>query len=236
MNIEEMIRKGPELFLPNLSIDIAVIGFQDNELKILLLEFDNKWMLPGGYIFQDESIDDASKRILFERTGLRHYFMKIFQVFGSTYRSFPEEIREILGKIGIPWSDNHWMGDRFVSTAFYALVDISQANPDGGIFSQNTRWCNLKELPDMWFDHREIATEAFQKLKEDVTVNHHAYNMLPEKFTMPQLHRLQEQILDKKLDRSRFQKKMLSLDLFERLPEPKEGVPHRRPFLYRFRK
>ena len=67
-----------------------------------------------------------------------------------------------------PWSENHWMGDRFVSTAFYALVDINQVYPDGGIFSQNTKWCNLKDLPDMWFDHREIAIEAFEKLKDDV--------------------------------------------------------------------
>lgn len=236
MDIKEIIRKGSELFLPNLSIEIAVIGFQDNELKILLLEFDNKWMLPGGYIYQDESVDDASKRILFERTGLHHYFMKIFQVFGSASRSFPEEIRLILEKIDVHWSDGRWMGDRFISTAFYALVDINQVNPNGGMFSQTTKWCHLKDLPDMWFDHKEIGIEALKKLKEDVATSHHSYNMLPEKFTMPELHQLQEQILEKKLDRSRFQKKMLSLDLFERLPEPKEGVPHRRPFLYKLKK
>lgn len=230
-----MVGKGTELFLPNLSIDIAVIGFQEGELKILLLEFDGKWMLPGGYVFKDESVDDASKRILTERTGLHHYFMKIFQVFGSAKRSFPNEIRYILEKLELPWEPNHWMGRRFVSTAFYALVDIARVTPNGGILGQKTHWCNLKDLPDMWFDHREIATEALKKLKQDVLTDHHSYNMLPEEFTMPQLHKLQEHILDKKLDRSRFQKKMLSLGIFERLGKPKEGVPHRKPFLYRFK-
>ena len=227
-----MLNEGKDLFLPNLSIDIAVIGFQDGALKVLLLELDNKWMLPGGYIFKDESVEDASKRILTERTGLDHFFMKIFQVFGNADRSFPDEIRHILEKLELPWNPEHWMGQRYVSTAFYALVDIDRVNPDGGIFSQKTQWWNLKELPEMWFDHRHIASEAFAKLQQDVLIDHHAYNMLPENFTMPQLHRLQELILEKKIDRSRFQKKMLSLGIFERLPEPKMGVPHRRPFLY----
>lgn len=228
-----MLDEGANLFLPNLSIDIAVIGFEAGTLKVLLLELDSKWMLPGGYIFKNESIDDASRRILTERTGLQHYFMKIFQVFGNADRSFPDEMRHILKKLDIPWHPNYWMCQRYVSTAFYALVDIERVTPDGGILSQKTAWWNLRDLPVMWFDHQHIATGALRKLKEDILIDHHSYNMLPENFTMPQLHQLQELILEKKIDRSRFQKKMLSLGIFERLPEPKQGVPHRRPFLYK---
>jgi len=235
MDLIELANKGAELFLPNLSIDIAVIGFRDNELKILLLEFDGRWMLPGGYILLDESIDVAANRVLRERTGLSRYYLKIFQVFGDADRSFADELRYIFAKANLPWSEGHWMAQRYVSTAYYALVDINLAKPTHGIFAQKFAWHSLKDLPEMWFDHKKIAKEALLKLKIDISVNQQSCNLLPERFTMPELHSLHEQILDKKLDRSRFQKKMLSLGVFERLSELKEGVPHKRPFLYRFK-
>nr|WP_299338011.1 NUDIX domain-containing protein [Allomuricauda sp.] len=233
--MQEFLDKGEELFLPNLSLDIAIMGFQDGELKVLLLEFEGGWSLPGGYVGRDESTDSAAVRVLEERTGLKQSFLKLFQVFGKKDRSFSNEFKKIAAKAGLSWHEELWINKRFVSLAYYALVDIDKTNPTGGEWQQAFGWHNVKDLPKMWMDHGEIASAAMEQLRRDITLEHISFNLLPEEFTMPELHQLHETILDKKLERSRFQKKMLSLGIFERLPKPKEDAPRRKPYLYKIK-
>ncbi|WP_165395285.1 NUDIX hydrolase [Flagellimonas allohymeniacidonis] len=231
--MDEFLERGEELFLPNLSLDIAIMGFQEGELKILLLEFEGKWTLPGGYVGREESTDYAAVRVLEERTGLKRSYLKLFQVFGNKDRSFTNEFEKIATKAGLPWHKDLWINQRFVSLAYYALVDIEKTNPTGGEWQQAFGWHNLKQLPPMWMDHGDIAEAAMKQLQRDITLEQISFNLLPEEFTMPELHQLHETILDKKLERSRFQKKMLSLGIFERLPKPKADAPRRKPYLYR---
>ncbi|MEL6303589.1 MAG: NUDIX domain-containing protein [Bacteroidota bacterium] len=235
MDMLDIVEKGEQLFLPNISVDIAILGFQEDKLKILLLDFEGKWTLPGGYVGKEESTDDAAVRVLEERTGVKQSFLKLFSVFGGANRNFKEEFREVAQKLDMPWSEDLWINGRFVSMVYYALVDIDKTQPTGGEWQQSFGWHDIKELPEMWLDHEAMAQAAMRQLQRDITLEHISFNLLPEEFTMPELHRLHETILNKKLERSRFQKKMLSLGIFERLPQPKQDAPRRKPFLYRIK-
>ena len=88
MDFQEFIEQGEKLFLPNLSVDMVIIGFHEGELKCLLLKIGDKWLLPGGYVFRTESVENATVRILRERTGLKDPHFKFLSVFGGEDRKF----------------------------------------------------------------------------------------------------------------------------------------------------
>ena len=231
-----MLEEGGELFLPHLSVDIVLFGYQEASLKVLLIEIaDNKWMLPGGYIFKQENIDDAAKRTLYERAGLEKVYLKQFHTFGKPDRSFAKEIEQLFKSYGLPWTKELWINQRFVSTGYYALAHIPEVHPSPGIFASKTDWFPMEALPSLLLDHKEIIEKARQEFLEDLKASPVAFHLLPEKFTMPELHRVYETVYCKKMDRSRFQKKMFEYDLFQRLEERREGVPHKRPFLYSYK-
>ena len=234
--ILDMLHRGGELFLPGLSVDNVIFGYQDNTLQVLLLEVsDGKWMLPGGFIFKNESIDDAAARVLQERTGLSGVYLKQFYTFGDPKRSITKEIERLFEQMNFPWSQDLWINQRFASVGYYSLVHMAEAHPTAGMFSKQFGWFNIDVLPRLLLDHSEIIKTALTQFQSDLQVYPHAFHLLPVKFTMPELHKLFETIYSKKMDRSRFQKKMLGYEVFERLEERREGVPHKRPFLYRHR-
>lgn len=235
MELKELLEQGDQYFLPNLSIDHVIIGYQDNELKCLLLKLGEKWLLPGGYIRIEESVDQAAARILMERTHLDRPHLKFLSVFGRPERRFTNEFKEYFVKNGLPWKDDYWINNRFVTLAFYSLVDIHKIQPEPGEFVDAVQWFPMSELPELWLDHKAIVIAARDKLKEDIKNEQITYNLLPGDFTMPQLHQLHQTILEEKLDRSRFQKKMLASGIFERLPQLKKESPGRNPYQYRLK-
>ncbi len=231
--LKRMIEEGQHLFLPNLSVDIVLFGYQEGSLRVLLIEIaENKWMLPGGYIFKQENIDEAAKRTLHERAGLEKVYLKQFHTFGKPDRSFATEIEQLFRSYGLPWTEDLWINQRFVSTGYYALAHIPDVHPTPGIFAKQTDWFPMEALPLLLLDHSEIIEKARLEFLEDLKASPVAYHLLPEKFTMPELHRVYETVFRKKMDRSRFQKKMFEYDHFRRLEERREGVAHRRPYLY----
>lgn len=232
MDINEFLEKGMEYFLPNLSIDQVIIGYKDGGLRCLLLKIGDKWLLPGGYIGVKESVDVAAKRILKTRTGLEDPHLKFLSIFGDRGRQFSGEWKEFLEKSGLTWKDDYWFNARFVTLAYYSLVDIDQIRPAIGGFDESFAWFNFDDLPNMWMDHSSIVLEARNRLKEDIKQEQVVYNLLPKQFTMPELHQLYQTILEEKLDRSRFQKKILSTGIFKRLPKRKKETPGRNPYEY----
>lgn len=220
-------------YLPNLSIDIVVIGYEENTLKCLLLKIGKRWVLPGGYIQRDESVDIAAMRILKERTALEKPHLNFLSVFGAKDRSFGEQFREFASDRGIPWRDDYWVNSRFVTLSHYSLVNIQETFPRPGTYDEEVAWFGFDELPDMWLDHGKIVMEARERMKRDIRSGQISHHLLPDNFTMPELHQLHQRILEEELDRSRFQKKMLASGRFERLPKLQKGTPGRNPFLYR---
>ncbi|NKI31807.1 NUDIX hydrolase [Croceivirga thetidis] len=233
MGIEKVLEYQGRDFLPNLSIDLVIIGYQEGALKCLLLNIADKWVLPGGHIKIEESVDTAVQRILKERTALEKPHFKFLSVFGDSNRNFLAEFKAFFEERGLPWQKDHWLAQRFVTLAYYSLVDIEQLSPKPGEFDEAVDWFSFDELPDMGLDHESIILKARNRLKEDIQREQLTYNLLQEEFTMPQLHRLHETILGEKLDRSRFQKKMLATNQFERLPKLKKETPGSNPYLYR---
>jgi 8-oxo-dGTP diphosphatase len=235
-SIKDFIMEGTEAYLPSLSLDCVIFGFHENQLKVLLLKMKNakEWCLPGGFILKNEDINEAVERVLKERTGLSEIFLQQFNVFGKPKRSDSNFHRNILRKDGIELQNDHWLFRRFVTIGYYALVEYSYVNPRPDSFSDYCTWRDIDDLPKLMMDHRQILDKALQTLRSHLNDHPIGYNLLPEKFTMPQLQRLYETILHKKLDRRNFQRKILSYGIMKRLKEVKTGGAHKAPYLYSF--
>jgi 8-oxo-dGTP diphosphatase len=233
MDVKEIIEQGNNCYLANLSIDMVIIGYGDNALKCLLLKIGEKWLLPGGFIESDESVDESAQIILKQRTGIENAYLKFLSVFGDKNRQFKNVMKEFFEKTGMEWREDYWFNNRFVSLAYYSLVNMDKTHPSVGHFDEAFAWFDFDELPKMWMDHKSIVNTARQRLKEDIPHEQMTYNLLPKKFTMPELHQLHQVILEEKIDRSRFQKKMLATGMFERLPKLEKSTPGRNPYQYR---
>jgi len=218
----------------NISVDCVIFTIKNHKLKVLLTKLfaGKEWVLPGGFIFKNEDTDSAAIRILKQRTGLDHIYLQQFKIFSDPER-FPVEaiIKELGYENQFELSD---LPKRVISIGYFALVNFELLSITGGEFGEDTTWAEVKNLPTIKFDHSEIILEAVKALRKELYLKPIAYNLLPEKFTMPDLQKLYEIILDKKLERSSFQKKILKWDIYERLDEKKTGVAHKQPYLYRF--
>lgn len=235
-DIKEIFRNLHEHYIPHVSIDCIIFGFHNNQLKVLIMNFKNieGYGLPGGYIRYNENMDDAARRILKERTGLDHLFLQQFYTFGNTDRLNSITQHDFLRMLGIEAEEHNRMLDRTLSIGYYALVEFSKVNPTPDIFSKDCSWWDVESLPSLWMDHNQIVEKALQTLRRQLHYQPIGFNLLPEKFTMPELQKLYETILGKALDRRNFQKKMLSFGILERLKERKHVGPHKSPYLYRF--
>ena len=222
-------------FLNHISLDCVVFGFHDNQLKVLLIRIRNttNWALPGGFVRKAESLETAANRVLIERTGLGNIFLKQFNVFGDPLRSKENPIVKELIISGVN-TGMDWFNQRFISVGYYALVDFSKAVPTPDNFSDLCTWKNLKGLGSLILDHNHILNSALETLRLQLNYQPLGYNLLPEKFTMPELQNLYETILGKELDRRNFQRKILSFNILNRLEERKTGGAHKAPFLYEF--
>ncbi|MTB52582.1 NUDIX domain-containing protein [Lewinella sp. W8] len=236
MQIKEVVAFGHRHFLPNLSIDLVIIGYGDDALQCLLLKVGDKWLLPGGYVKREESVEEATVNILRTRTGLEDTYLKFLAVFGGKDRQFSEVSREFMQKLGMEWSEDYWMNNRFVSLTYYSLVNKEKTHPKISFVDEAFAWFDFDDLPEMWMDHRDIVLTAREQLTRDAQREYSAHNLLPEVFTMPDLHRLHQAIVGSKVDRSRFQKTMLATGLFERLPRVQKTTPGRNPYQYRLKK
>jgi len=227
--------KGHEKYLRHISIDCVVFGFHENELRILLLKakYAGKWALPGGFILKEEHMDDAAHRILKERTGLDKIFLHQFYVFGDPARSTKKINQGFLKNIGINATES-WMFERFISIGYSALVDFTKVQAVADIFSDECDWFNIHSIPEMILDHENILKKALESLRLQLNFQPVGYNLLPLKFTMPELQKLYETILERKLDRRNFQRKIIDTGILKRLDETKKGVAHKAPFYYKF--
>ena len=222
-------------FLNSISLDCVVFGFHDNQLKVLLLQlkYTKQWALPGGFVHNTETLEQAATRVLQERTGVDNVFLKQFKVFSNPDRSNKNPALKDLSDSGAN-PDYEWFAQRFISVGFYALVDFSKVDPTPDFFSDACEWKSLDEIDTLMMDHYQILNNALETLRLQLNYQPIGYNLLPEKFTMPELQKLYETILGKKLDRRNFQRKILSYKILTKLEERKTGGAYKAPFLYEF--
>lgn len=235
-SIGGLLTAGEHNLLAALSVDCVIFGFHENQLKVLLVKHRhrNMWALPGGFIGKDEPTDAAAYRVLKERTGLNEIFLQQFHVFGEPDRSQKEFHIQDLKKDGMEVTDDLWILQRFVTIGYYALVEFSKVTPAEDNLAEKCVWWDVHSLPAFILDHRKIFDKALATLRMQLNFQPIGYNLLPEKFTMPELQKLYETILDKKLDRRNFQRKILAFNILKRLKETKQGVAHKAPYLYSF--
>ena len=238
--IRDEILNGHNHYLRNVSIDNVIFGYHKKELKVLLQRPHglSKWTVCGGYIKKTETIEEAADRIARERTGLRELYLKQFKAFGSPMRTKDTAISiKLTGKLaGVKIDKDNWMFDYFVSLGFYTLTEFDMVKPTGEYYTEECQWWDIVKLPSLIFDHRLIIEEALKSLRLHIYHYPIGYELLPEKFTLPEITSLYETILEKKLDDRNFSKKLLATGIITKLNERRYIGPHRSPFLYVFNK
>jgi 8-oxo-dGTP diphosphatase len=207
-----------EYFKIAVSVDCVIFGYEDKELKVLLIqsdleEFSGLYSLLGDLVRPDEDLDAASYRILKERTSLDDVFLQQVHTFGRLER--------------------HPSG-RVVTTAYYSLININSHNLK--IDHNDLNWHPVKKIRKLAFDHKEILDTCLRKLREQIMEYPIVHNLLPKKFSLRELQELYEAILGVSLDRRNFRKKMALKNWLQDLDEMEDNVTHRPGRLYRFRK
>lgn len=224
------------IFLPHIAFDSVIFGFSGEKLKILIMEYHNTGLfaLPGGFVRPDEDLNEAVRRGLKERTGLDNIYLEQFYTFGKTSRFQPEVMRTILEASGYALDDYPWMLDRFISVAYYALINYDKVIPQPDALSDSIEWYAIDELPPLMLDHGDIVAKALQTLQGNLERKLVGMNLLPSRFTMKELQQVYEAILGQKLRRTTFQRRMLSLGILKRHEKRYSGKAHKAPYLYSF--
>ncbi|MBN8575780.1 MAG: NUDIX hydrolase [Cyclobacteriaceae bacterium] len=216
--MENLIQPGS--IIEALSIDCVIFGFKDGKLDILLVKHgegisEGKWALPGGWITYGESVDDAAKRLLKSLTGISDIYLEQLKAFGDPHR-FPVK--------------------RVVTVAYYALVNEENYALIPGFTASDVQWFNIHDVPPLIYDHNQILDYGFKRLKHTVRHEPVGFNLLPEKFTLLQLQELYEAILETKMDKSNFRRKLGKMKLLINCKEKQKDVSHRAAALYKFDK
>ena len=205
---------------PAVTTDCVIFGFDGGELKVLLIERDIEpykeyWALPGGFINMDEDAETCARRKLREETGFENIYIEQLFTFSAVDR------------------DPRY---RVISIAYYALVKLSDYPAHAESDASRITWFPVSKVPTLAFDHAEILETAKQRLRGKIKYHPVGFELLPEKFTLPDLHRLYEIILETSLDRRNFRKKILGFGLLIDHNELEKGVPNRAAKVYSFDK
>ena len=232
----EILNQGLDIFIPNISVDCIILSFHSGSLKVLLCKFNvsEKWMLPGGFVAKDEDPDESALRVLKDRTGLKNVYLKQFYFFGKKNRISIEENMDLLKQFNIDKEKGRWFLERFISLAYYSLIKYDDAQLFVNEKYEEVRWFDINEIPPLYTDHKEIIDTAMSTIRKQIGFVPMGYELLPEKFTMPELRCIYESILGRDIDRRNFQRKILSIGYVRPLNEKRKAGAHKSPNLYTF--
>ncbi|MFW5832083.1 MAG: NUDIX hydrolase [Prolixibacteraceae bacterium] len=201
------------------AVDSIIFGFDEEgrELKLLILKrkFEpakGKWSLMGGFTNKNESLDDAARRIVLQLTGLDNVYMEQLYAFGEPERD---------------------PGGRIISVAYFSLIRIDEYDRQR-VKKYGACWVALSNLPELIFDHNEMTTKALRKLRIRARTQPIGFELLPDKFTIPQLQGLYEAIYQQPFDKRNFRRKILSMGFLEKLDEKEKESSKKGAFYYRF--
>ncbi len=199
------------------SVDCIIFGFYEGELNLLLLKRNfepalGEWSLMGGFVQENESVDDAAKRVLAELTGLDQVYMEQVSSFGAIDRD---------------------PGERVVSIAYYALININEYDREL-VQRHNAFWVNINELPPLIFDHQAMGEQARALMQQKASVAPIGFNLLPKLFTLSQLQSLYEAIYGEAIDKRNFRKRIAEMDYIEKTDLIDKTSSKRGAALYQF--
>ncbi|MCX6709706.1 MAG: NUDIX domain-containing protein [Candidatus Woesearchaeota archaeon] len=202
----------------SLTVDIILFTIQNSNLEVLLIKrlaepFRDFWAIPGGFIKPDEEISAAAERELCEETGVKNAYLAQLYTKGDIGRD-PR--------------------GRVITVVYYALLDSSKIRLCSSTDAKDATWFPIKKLPKLAFDHEKIISHAVERLRNRVEYTNIAFRLLPKKFTLSELQKVYEIILDRKLDKRNFRKNVKKLNILEEHNETKMTGIHRPAKLYSF--
>jgi 8-oxo-dGTP diphosphatase len=205
---------------PAVTADCVVFGLDEEDLKILLIQrgldpFKGQWALPGGFAVVGESMEGAARRELEEETGLKNVFLEQLYTFSDPERDPREHV---------------------ITVAYYALVNLSDHIVQASTDASNAAWFGIDDVPSLAFDHPMILEKAHERLRGKIRYQPIGFELLPAKFPLRMLQSVYEKILDRRVDKRNFRKKILGMGILEELDEIETDVSHRAARLYRFNK
>lgn len=201
------------------SVDCIVFGFENNQLKLLIgrRQMDpgrGEWSLYGGFVRDDESLDEAANRVLYSLTGLKEIYMKQVGAFGAVDRD---------------------PGERVISVAYCALINVNDY--DDKLRQQyELEWADLGQLPKLYSDHNQMVNKAISLLRRRIKTEPLSFNLLPDLFTLTQLQHVYEAILGSPIDKRNFRKRIKQIDFIEKTELIDKKTSKRGAALYRFNK
>ena len=225
-----------ENIIQDLSVDCVVFGFDFERINVLLVDrelhvpetgeliFSDR-TLTGYHIYENEELDAAAYRILKELTGLENIYLEQFYTFGQLDRTSSER-------------DTKWrihtqrISKRVVTVGYFALIDNTKVSLE--FKGRRVQWVPIDEVGELGFDHNFILAKALERLKDKVRKEPLAFELLPERFTLSQLQKLYEVILETTFDKRNFRKKVAQMKYLIPLDEKQKGVSHKPGKLYLF--
>lgn len=202
-----------------IAVDCIILGFRKKELHLLLTRrpvepLKNKWSLMGGFMEENESLNEAAEKVLYRYTQQKNIYMEQVGAYGEINRD---------------------EGDRVVSVAFYALVKMEEF--DTSLAKKfDAKWINVTQLPKLIFDHNEMVEDALTLLRYKVSMQPIIFNFFDEKFTLPALQELCEVIYQMPMDKRNFRKKLLAMDILDKHEEKDKSSSKRGAHYYTFNK
>ena len=199
------------------AVDCIIFGFDGAQLKALLIKrgFEpekGKWSLMGGFVGKDENADEAAIRVLYQLTGMNNIYMEQLHTFSDVNRD---------------------SAGRVISIAYFALINIADYSEQLQL-EHEAKWFPLNKIPSLIFDHKKMVLKAKELLRQKVANHPIGFELLPSKFTLPQLQSLYEAIYEAPLDKRNFTKKMLSLGILNKLNEKEKASSRKGAFYYIF--
>lgn len=212
--MENFYNEHDKLFV---AVDCIVFGFDEGELRVLMGKRKmnpgrGEWSLYGGFVGENESVDNAAKRVLYGLTGLKDLYMKQVGAFGDVGRD---------------------PGNRVVSIAYYSMINVAdydQAQQQ----EHDVAWVNIEQLPEMFSDHRKMVLKARRMMQEKISHEPIGFNLLPELFTLSQLQKVYEAVNGEEVDKRNFRKRIKQIDVIEKTEHIDKLTSKRGAALYRF--
>ncbi len=201
------------------SVDCIVFGFDNDNLKLLIghRQMDpgrGEWSLYGGFVGEDESLEEAASRVLYTLTGLEDIYMKQVGAFGAIDRD---------------------PGERVITVAYCALINVNDYD-DTLRKEHGVEWVSINELPKLYSDHNEMVRKAITLLRRRISTEPLSFNLLPELFTLTQLQHVYEAILGEQIDKRNFRKRVKNIEFIEKTEHIDKLTSKRGAVLYRFNK
>ncbi len=205
---------------PGITVDLVIFTVNKDKLKVLLAKraeapFLGCWSLPGGFLRAGESLEDAAFRVLKEKTGVQDVYLEQLYTFGDPKRDPRARVITIVYFALIPWES----------------LDQPESNKVADL-----TWSSVGQLPKLAFDHKEILKCAVQRLRSKASYSNIVYGLMPEHFRLSELQKMYEIIIDDKLDKRNFRKRMLATGLLQETGKKDILGAHRPAMLYQFKK